>query len=1222
MSLQAAAIGGPPIHSTVLARKASPSWRRGRWGQPLLKRTTSSVSHRRIHLHSISCRQAPDIASERNESVRAPQVSEEGVNMTEARKIPDVRRRDWEDPMTVEWNKRHAHVPLHCHTGIEGALKFWQRRSQADFIAAEQAVWGDDAVDAARVSADSWTHGLQFVRSLAGLWKFHLASCPEVVPEHFFSLGFDDGKWGSLPVPSNWQMHGHDRPIYTNIVYPFPINPPFVPSENPTGCYRTSFTVPSEWTGRRLFLNFEAVDSAFYVWVNGVRIGYSQDSRLPSEFDITDQCRPGVENVLAVQVMRWSDGSYLEDQDHWWLSGIHRNVSIYSKPQVMIADYFVKTAVEGDFQSATIKVEVAVEGPREMIADNMLSQYTTEAVLFENFDDEGDFKMPSEAAHLQPQGLDSALIGCHAHTILKAQLQRPKLWSAEHPNLYTIVVLLKDSSGAVIDCEACRVGVRQISTRPKELLVNGEPVVIRGVNRHEHHPRLGKTNVEACMIKDVTLMKQHNINAVRNSHYPMHPRWYELCDLFGLYMVDEANLETHGFDPEPWTWPERQLTFDPKWANAYLQRMINMVERDKNHASIIFWSLGNEAGYGPNHQAMAGWTRGRDPTRLLHYEGGGARTVSTDVVCPMYTRVWDIVKIAQDPSETRPVILCEYSHAMGNSNGNFQAYWDAIDGIHGLQGGFIWDWADQGLLKQGQDGVKHWAYGGDFGDVPHDLNFCLNGLIWPDRNPHPALHEVKHAYQPIGISLKDDNIEIWNKNFFTSLDYVKFTWSLSADGAVLERGIIDVPAIEPSKKHRIKLNSGPWASRWQQTEANEVFLDITASLSEPTRWADAGHLQASEQIELPACKPAQRQLLSTLSMPALSVEESAGIIKIKPAGGEGWEIQIDKKRGLLSSWQVDGTCVLSDGPLPCFWRAPTDNDKGGSALSYLSQWKACGLDTLTQTGCEDFEMVRVSDNVFLVKAVIFIEPKGEEPPPPEISESQTGDIDKVTEESIKTQVAEMKEERAQRETLTGFKIKVQYRVFGDGNVVASYDVKPSSRISTLPRVGVQFNVDKECSKVEWYGRGPFECYPDRKSSARVGNYIKDVKDLHVPYIVPGENGGRADVRWVALKSMTKGVGILAIHGEDSPSMQMSASFYTSQELDRATHEEQLQPGEKIEVHLDHKHMGIGGDDSWTPCVHPQYLVPPQSYQFSIRFCPLTRQSSPLKICQTQLEKMS
>ncbi|XP_024380788.1 uncharacterized protein [Physcomitrium patens] len=1233
MSLPTILITGSAIDSVALARKTSSSVLRGDFsypcGQFLFRNRAGFGLDRCISAHVINCSQAPGITNKENDCVRAAaqnstQPSEGGLNgpMAKDRKVPEVRRRDWEDPMTVEWNKRNAHVPLHCHTTIVGALKFWQQRSHTDFRAAEEAVWEEEAVEAALQSADSWIQGLEYVCSLAGLWKFHLACCPEEVPEQFSSVGFDDSSWGSLPVPSNWQVHGHDRPIYTNIVYPFPINPPFVPSENPTGCYRTSFRVPSDWTGRRLFLNFEAVDSAFYVWVNGAKIGYSQDSRLPSDWDITDCCHFGEENVLAVQVMRWSDGSYLEDQDHWWLSGIHRNVLIYSKPQVMLADYFVKTDVENDFLSATVKVEVTVEGPREMIANSKLCHYTTEAVLFEEFDFQGDFKMPSEAAHLQPQGLDSAMIGCHAHTILTAKLQGPKLWSAEHPNLYTLVVLLKDPSGAVIDCEACRVGVRKISTRPKELLVNGEPVVIRGVNRHEHHPRLGKTNIEACMIKDITLMKQHNINAVRNSHYPMHSRWYELCDLFGLYMVDEANLETHGFDPEPWAWPERQLTFDPKWANAFLQRMINMVERDKNHASIIFWSLGNEAGYGPNHQAMAGWTRGRDSTRLLHYEGGGSRTTSTDVVCPMYTRVWDIIKIAEDPSESRPVILCEYSHAMGNSNGNIQAYWDAIDGIHGLQGGFIWDWADQGLLKEGKDGVKYWAYGGDFGDVPHDLNFCLNGLIWPNRRPHPALEEVKHAYQPIGIFLKDGTIEIWNKHFFTPLDYVKFSWSLSADGSVLESGTLDLPAIEPTKKHYLKLNSGPWASRWKEAEANEIFLDITAYLSAPTRWADAGHVLASEQMELPVSKHAQRQVLSASSKPALSVEEAEWVLKVKPAGGEDWEIQFDKKKGLLSSWKVNGTCVLSNGPLPCFWRAPTDNDKGGSVLSYVSQWKANGLDTLTCTGCERFRVEKLSDSTLLLKAVIFMEPKSEEPPPPQVSESQTGDVDKDTEKSIKAQFAEMNEERARRDSSLGFKIKVQYIVFGDGNIVTSYDVEPPSRIPTLPRVGVQFNIDKECSEVEWYGRGPFECYPDRKSAARVGTYSKEVKDLHVPYIVPGENGGRADVRWVAFTSKTKGVGLLAISGEDSPPMQMSASFYTSQELDRATHEEELQQGDKIEVHLDHKHMGIGGDDSWTPCVHPQYLLPPELYHFSIRFCPLIGPTSPLEISRNQLENVS
>ncbi|XP_022867807.1 uncharacterized protein LOC111387485 [Olea europaea var. sylvestris] len=504
-------------------------------------------------------------------------------------------------------------------------------------------------------------------------------------------------------VPSNWQMHGFDIPIYTNVIYPFPLDPPRVPEDNPSGCYRTYFYIPKEWEGRRIFLHFEAVDSAFFAWVNGRLIGYSQDSRLPAEFEITDVCYPSgsdQRNSLAVQVLRWSDGSYLEDQDHWWLSGIHRDVLLFAKPKVFIEDYFFRSNLAEDFSHADIQVEVKIDKSAVSIhnatsEDKFTANFTIDAEIFDTgscYAGNGHVDLLStNVAHLQmTQSVDYILgfIGYH----LSGKVQMPKLWSAEQPNLYTLVITLKDASGLIIDCESCQVGFRQISKAPKQLLVNGQPVMIRGVNRHEHHPRLGKTNLESCMVRDLVLMKQHNINAVRNSHYPQHQRWYELCDLFGMYMIDEANIETHGFHLSR---NIKHPTLEPNWASSMLDRVVGMVERDKNHACIIAWSLGNEASYGPNHAALSGWIRGKDSSRFLHYEGGGSRTSSTDIVCPMYMRVWDIVKIAEDPAEIRPLILCEYSHAMGNSNGNIHEYWEAIDSTFGLQGGFIWDWVDQ-----------------------------------------------------------------------------------------------------------------------------------------------------------------------------------------------------------------------------------------------------------------------------------------------------------------------------------------------------------------------------------------------------------------------------------------------------------------------------------------------------------------------------------------------
>ncbi|KAH7536772.1 hypothetical protein FEM48_Zijuj03G0021900 [Ziziphus jujuba var. spinosa] len=730
-------------------------------------------------------------------------------------------------------------------------------------------------------------------KSLSGYWRFFLASSPSKVPENFHDSAFHDSEWKTLPVPSNWQMHGFDHPIYTNFTYPFPFDPPFVPKENPTGCYRTYFQIPEEWKGRRILLHFQAVDSAFFAWINGVPVGYSQDSRLPAEFEITDYCHPigsGNKNVLAVQVFKWSDGSYLEDQDHWLLSGIHRDVLLLAKPSVCISSHFIseyidapstrlrfRYGIEGpkrvtcstlhdkqiikitDVQVDNCKilelyVEVKIDYSRETSKENILAKYTLEAALY---DTGGWYKsdgysdlISSNVANLKlnPSSSRRAVPGFRGY-FLEGKLGVPRLWSAEEPNLYTLVVILKDESGSIVDCESCLVGIRKVSKAYKQLLVNGHPIIIRGVNRHEHHPRLGKTNIEACMVKDLVLMKQNNINAVRNSHYPQHPRWYELCDLFGVYMIDEANIETHGFD---YSGHLKHPTLDPGWAPAMMDRVISMVERDKNHACIICWSLGNESGYGPNHSASAGWVREKDPSRFLHYEGGGSRTSSTDIVCPMYMRIWDIVKIAKDPNEIRPLILCEYSHAMGNSNGNIPEYWEAIDSTFGLQGGFIWEWVDQGLLKDGPDGSKHWAYGGDWGDFPDDLNFCLHGINWPDRTPHPAMHEVKYVYQPVKVSFLEQTLQIKNTHFYETTEGLEFSWAVHGDGWKLGSGILSFPLIKPQSSYDIEWQSAPWSTLWSSSSAEDIFLTITAKLSQSTRWVEAGHVISSTQVQLPA----------------------------------------------------------------------------------------------------------------------------------------------------------------------------------------------------------------------------------------------------------------------------------------------------------------------------------------------------------------------------------
>ncbi|KAK1279060.1 hypothetical protein QJS04_geneDACA016592 [Acorus gramineus] len=1091
----------------------------------------------------------------------------------------------WEDPSFIKWRKRDPHVPLHCHDSIEGSLKYWHDRNRVDLSAATAAVWDDDAVSGALESAEFWVKGLPFVKSLCGYWRFRLASDPESVQSGFHESGFDDSAWETLPVPSNWQMHGFDRPIYTNNVYPFPVNPPYVPKENPTGCYRRFFCVPEEWRGRHILLHFEAVDSAFFAWVNGIPVGYSQDSRLPAEFEITDCCHPcgsGKENVLAVQVFRWSDGSYLEDQDHWWLSGIHRDVLLLAKPQVFIADYFFKSSLGEKFSYADIQVEVKVDIFDRPAQDAILSNYSVEAELYDTGrlnDVDGHMDVSTyDIVHLERGTFPKKVLGFHGYH-LKGKLEKPKLWSAEHPNLYTLVLSLKDASGQLVDCESCQVGIRNISQAPKQMLFNGHPIIIRGVNRHEHHPRLGKTNLEACMIKDLILMKQYNFNAVRNSHYPQHPRWYELCDLFGIYMIDEANIETHGFDLSS---QFKHPSLEPSWASSMLDRVIGMVERDKNHTCIISWSLGNESGYGPNHSALAGWIRGKDPSRLVHYEGGGSRTPSTDIICPMYMRVWDIVKIAKDPNETRPLILCEYSHAMGNSNGNIHEYWDAIDNTIGLQGGFIWDWVDQGLLKESPDGEKHWAYGGDFGDTPNDLNFCLNGLIWPDRTPHPAINEVRYVYQPIKVAFVGNVLKITNAHFFKSTEGVEFSWILHVDGIRLGSGLITLPMIAPNCSHDMKWESSPWQSLWASSHPGEAFLTIIAKTMFPTRWAESGHVLASTQVCLPSKGEVIPRVIQMNENIALGVECLNDTITVSKQNF--WEININTQTGTIESWKVDGRSLTSKGMIPCLWRAPTDNDNGGSPNSYACRWRASSIDNMFYH-TESCSLQKLSDQVVQVVAVYYGIPNDQKQI---FLKSHSFD-----------------------------KVEVSYLIYESGDVTVEYNMHPRADLPPLPRVGIEFHLDGTLDQIKWYGRGPFECYPDRKEAAHLGVYEDNVANLHTPYIVPGECSGRADVRWVTFQN-TEGFGLFASVYGASPPMQMNASYFSTAELDKATHNQDLVKGDEIEVHLDHKHMGLGGDDSWSPCVHNQYLVPPIPYSFSIRFRPINASSSFNDIYRSQL----
>ncbi|MFP4054724.1 MAG: glycoside hydrolase family 2 TIM barrel-domain containing protein [Phycisphaerae bacterium] len=620
--------------------------------------------------------------------------------------------------------------------------------------------------------------------SLNGTWKFALAANPRSAPDEFPAPDFDDSCWDQVQVPGLFTMQGYDKPHYTNIQMPIATDPPAVPEEdNPTGLYRLQFRMPAEWKNRRVVLHFGGFESCLKVWVNGRAVGFAKGSRLPSEFDVTDFLKRGP-NVLAVAVIRWSDGSFVEDQDHWWQAGFHRDVLLRSTAKTWIEDVFARAIpLGGDLAEGRLVVDVSLGGFADLeegwsVRGRLLTPTGRDAI-----------RKPMTAA------LDVGAARRNGSKLeLRGKIRKPRLWSAETPDLYTVVVSLVAPDGQVVECTSTRVGFRRVEVAGRQLRVNGEPVMLRGVNRHDHDDTTGKVISREVMLADLTLMKRFNVNAVRTAHYPNDSLFYDLCDELGMYVMDEANIECH--------WHYQRLTHDPRWTACFLERGKRMVQRDRNHPSIIAWSMGNESGYGPNHAALAGWIREQDPTRPLHYEGAINRwwshrdwqgdwaelpvtnRLATDIHGGMYPAI-DALERAASGDDPRPIIPCEYAHAMGNSCGNLKEYWELFEKHDCMQGAFVWDWVDQGLLKTAPNGRLYWAYGGDFGDEPNDRNFCINGLIWPDRQPHPSLHELKKVTQPVGISaanLKRGEIEIRNKNSFTDLGWLSGRWSVLVDG--------------------------------------------------------------------------------------------------------------------------------------------------------------------------------------------------------------------------------------------------------------------------------------------------------------------------------------------------------------------------------------------------------------------------------------------------------
>ncbi|MBN1670723.1 MAG: DUF4981 domain-containing protein [Kiritimatiellae bacterium] len=1021
---------------------------------------------------------------------------------------------DWENPKLTDRNKEPAHATLVPYPDQRLALRGERAESP-------------------------------FVRSLNGTWKFRLVKKPEDAPADFAQPAFDPHTWGDITVPGNWTMQGYDKPIYTNVKMPIPCDPPHVPqADNPTGLYRRTFTVPGAWKGRRVFAVFGGVESAFYLYVNGREVGFSKDSRLPAEFDITACLRRG-RNVLAAKVIRWSDASYLEDQDHWWMAGIYRDACLVAVPPVHIRDFFVQTDLDGEYRDAMLRVTAEVVAFGEAAPWG----HTVQASLF---DARGK---PVFAAPVRERVVGQAT-GVGHKVLLETPVKRPKLWSAESPSLYTLVLSLRDGKGRTVEAERCRVGFRKVELASGRLLVNGQPILLKGVNRHDHDDRLGKTVTEASMQADVKLMKQFNINAVRTSHYPNPERFYELCDEYGIYVIDEANVECHAL--------AHRLAAHPEWQAAFVDRGMRMVERDKNHPSVIVWSLGNESGCGPNHAAMYGWIHDRDPSRLIHYEGarrvpgGVPPTHITDIYSVMYPTVDFVVKMGRNPDPTRPFVMCEFAHSMGNSTGNLKEYWDAVEAYPQNQGGFIWDWVDQGLRKTAGDGTDYWAYGGDFGDRINDMNFCINGLIWPDRTPHPAMWEYKKVIQPVGIEPVDldaGKFEITNKNFFVDLGYLRGAWKLEADGKVLQSGALP-RLVTPARKRQIV--------RIPVREpvclpGTEYWLTISFTQAGQTPWAPCGHLVAYEQFKLP-CKTPPRPHCNRGLMDPLTCRQTALRAVVK---GADFQLDYDKKQARISAFSLMGTDLLKRGPALNIWRAPTDNDgiKGlPRKQALLSQWREAGLDAL---------LARVKS--------VAIEP--------------------VSSKLVRI-VAETRHVAKGRKA--GFSCRTVTAVYGSGDVVIDTELKPDPGLPVLPRIGLVMQVPAGFESFTWYGRGPHENYIDRNTGAPVGVYTTAVDELYVPYIMPQENGNRTDVRWASLRD-SEGRGLLAV---GDPVVEVSAHHYTAEDFTRAFHTCELKRREAITLNLDYRQCGLGGASCGPGPLH-QYRLYPEPVSFRVRLRPLT-----------------
>ncbi|WOH36240.1 glycoside hydrolase family 2 TIM barrel-domain containing protein [Thalassotalea fonticola] len=1037
---------------------------------------------------------------------------------------------DWENPEIFEINKQPAH---------------------ASFFAYESA---ELAVDSKPINSKRFL-------SLNGKWQFNWVEKPALRPVDFYQTDFDDSAWSSINVPGNVERQGYGIPHYMNIEYVFPAQQPNIPhSYNPVSSYIKHIKVPQDWQDQQVFIHLGAVNSAMYLWVNGNKVGYSQGSKLPAEFNISDYLLVG-ENKIAIEVYRWSDGSYLEDQDGWSLSGIERDVYLYAAPNTRISDFTVTADLDDSYQQGLLNLQVDLT--------NHQQQNITGSVQVELLDN-------GNSIYQQQSSIKNNATA----VTFSEKIAKVKQWSAEQPHLYTLKLQLLDQSGQLLQAIEQPVGFRNLKMQDGLFLVNGVPVTIRGVNRVEHHPQGGRTLTKDSMLQDVLLMKQNNINAVRTAHFPNDSYFYQLADQYGLYVLNEANIEAHkymqiGNQPDQrqqiddkvvikkpkskfnraQSQKHHHLGFKPEWQAAHLARVSRMVERDKNHPSVIFWSLGNESGLGQAFSDAATWIKQNDPTRPVTYGGWGTveghKIVDySDIYTPMYDSIWELANYIKTNPE-RPLIMAEYAHAMGNSMGNLDKYWQVMYAHKQLQGGFIWDWVDQTFAEVDNEGREYWAYGGDFGEQKSNTNFLANGLIQPDRTPNPHLFEVKKIYQPLYFSdfdRENKQLTVTNHYNFSDVSHLQFSWDLSKNGKLIASGDIarfNVPAGQSAKVQLLGFN--------QSISNNaEYHLTVKATATgEHHPLIDTNHVVAWHQFELTS--PRFANVLS--SQKPLQYTEEGGELQVS---AEQFSATFNQHNGQLASFVYQGVELISAGISGNFWRTLTDNDRA---------WVKKNNEWLRATKNQQLTNIAVS----------------------EITDNQ---LSVTTSYRLAGDVADL--------TLT-------YTFDGYGQFKLASELTPlKSGLKVLPRVGLHLQLAPGFSQVNWFGRGPFENYADRKQSAAVAEYQGLVNEQVHDYSRPQESGTKSDTRWVSLTNQT-GAGFLV-----TSEQLFSFSALPFEKFDLfdskviPKHSAQVPQKAVTTLRLDALHMGVGGDNSWGAKPHQEYLIPPKDYQFVFFFKPLSK----------------